>query len=304
MGRQQEQADVWGRSDAGPVMRACLEAPFTRKRRASPGPLQAWERRNSRLLGLTINVSPEPRMTQLSTPTRIGLAAGLVCAAGLAQAGDFNAIGVLNQAEFLAFSKDVSAAVSHKAMIPSEGLGITGFDIGLAANATEVASRDILRKAASGASVPKYLPTASLRAVKGLPFDIDIGLTLATVPGTNVRATGGELRWAFIGGGTVLPAVAVRVATMKLDGVDQLKLSNTSIDLSISKGFTFLTPYAGIGTVKTKSSAPGTSLASESFNQSKAFVGLNMALGFGALVLEADKTGDSAGFGVKLAARF
>ncbi len=241
----------------------------------------------------------------LRTPTRRSAFFALaLTAAGGAQAADFNAIGALNQAEFLAFSKDVAAAVSYKGMTPTEGLGITGFDVGVAVYGTQVASRDVLRKAAGGASIPKYLPTAALKAVKGLPFGIDVGVTVATLPGTNISATGGELRWAFVEGGTVFPAVGLRLAVSNLSGVDQLKLRTQSADISISKGFTFLTPYAGIGTVRSKSSAPGTSLAAESFSQTKTFVGVNMALGLMSLAIEADKTGDSAGYGAKLAIRF
>jgi hypothetical protein len=233
--------------------------------------------------------------------TVLALALG---AMGAAQAADFNAIGALNQAEFRAFSEDVAAAVSYKGIMPTEGLGITGFDVGVAAFGTQVAHRDVLRKAAGGASIPSYLPTTALKAVKGLPLDIDIGVTVSTLPGTNIRATGGELRWAFVGGGTVLPAVGVRLAVSNLSGVDQLKLRTTSADISISKGFTFLTPYAGVGTVRSKSSAPGTTLAAENFSQSKVFGGVNMALGLMSLAIEADKTGDAAGYGVKLAMRF
>ena len=224
--------------------------------------------------------------------------------AGVAQAADFNAIGLLNQAEFLAFSKDVAAAVSYKGIMPTEGLGITGFDIGIAAFGTQVTSRDALRKAAGGSSIPKYLPTVALKAVKGLPFDIDVGVTVASLPGTNIRATGGELRWAFVSGSTVLPAVGVRLALSNLSGVDQLKLKTQSADISISKGFAFFTPFAGIGTVRSTSSAPGTSLREVSFSQTRTFVGANFALGPTSLAVETDKTGDSTGFGVKLAIRF
>jgi hypothetical protein len=243
-------------------------------------------------------------MLRTTLATRSAFLALALTAAGSAQAADFNAIGTLNQTEFLAFSKDVAAAVAYRGITPTEGLGITGFDVGVAAFGTEVSSRDVLRKAAGGASIPKYLPTAALKAVKGLPFGIDVGVTLATLPGTNIRATGAELRWAFVEGGTVLPAVGVRLAVSNLNGVDQLKLRTQSADISISKGFTFLTPYAGIGTVRSKSSAPGTSLASESFSQTRTFAGVNMALGLMSLAVEADKTGDSAGYGAKLAIRF
>ena len=235
--------------------------------------------------------------------TRHGLAAALL-AAGTAHAADFNALKLLNQTEFRAFSEDVAAAISYKGMIPSEGLGITGFDVGVSAGVTEVANRDVLKKAAGGASVPKAVPLAGLRALKGLPWDIDVGVTVLTLPGTNVRATGGELRWAFVSGNTLLPALALRVSGMQLSGVDELKMRSTGVDLSISKGFLFATPYAGIGRVQVSSKAPGAGLKDESFGQNKVFAGVNLAFVPLALVLEVDKTGEATSYGAKLAIRW
>jgi hypothetical protein len=251
-----------------------------------------------------------PAFIESRALARFAVLTAAVVAAGAAQAADFNTIGQLDQAEFRAFSQDVAAAVSYKPMIPAESLGITGFDLGVSATGTSVAHRDLLRKAAGGGSIPSTVPTAALRAVKGLPFDIDIGVAAETVPGTNLRAFGGELRWAFIGGSTLIPAVALRVATMNLAGVDQLSLHANSIDLSISKGFTLFTPYAGVGYVDTRSStsavnvASGIPLAKEKFGQNKVFAGVNIAYVPFALVLEADKTGDASSFGAKIAVRW
>jgi len=230
--------------------------------------------------------------------------APLLVVASVGHAADFNAIGLLNQTEFRAFSEDVASAISYKPMIPSEGLGLTGFDLGVSIGATEVAHRDTLRKAAGGADVPKAIPIAGLRAVKGLPFDIDVGVVALSLPDTNVRATGGELRWAFLGGNMVLPAIAIRASTMNLSGVNQLKMRANSVDLSISKGFAFVTPYAGIGQVDVRSKAPGTTLRDEKFKLDKVFAGVNFAFVPLALVVEADKTGDATSYGLKLAVRW
>jgi hypothetical protein len=228
------------------------------------------------------------------------LAAASACAlAGNALASDFNAIGTLNQTEFRAFSEDVASAVSYKGMIPAAGSGITGFDIGVFGAATEVAHRDVLRKAAGGASVPKGVPVAGVRFVKGLPFDIDVGVVSTQLPSTNVRATGGELRWAVLGGGLTVPAIAVRLSGMQLSGVNQLKMSTYGADISISKGFLFLTPYAGVGGVVVRSRAPGTTLKDEKFDMSKAFVGLKIGMGLANFVVEGDKTGDATTWGLK-----
>jgi len=232
-----------------------------------------------------------------------GLALALA-AAMPARAADFNAIGLLTQAEFRALAEDLGAAISYKGMVPSEGLGITGFDLGVSVGATEVANRATLIKAAGGADVPKAVPLAGIRAVKGLPFGIDIGAVVMGLPETNVRATGGELRWAFIGGNAVLPAVALRASFMNLSGVDQLKMRASSVDLSISKGILFLTPYAGVGRVQVDTTAPGTTLAREKFQMDKVFAGVNIAFVPFALVLEADKTGEATSYGAKLALRW
>lgn len=233
------------------------------------------------------------------------LAAVLAASAGgAARAADFNAIGALTQTEFRALAEDLGAALAYKGMIPAEGLGITGFDLGVSAGATEIANRATLIKAASGADVPKRLPLAGVRAVKGLPFDIDIGAVAMTLPDTNVRAAGGELRWAFIGGNAALPALALRASFMSLNGVDQLKMRTTGLDLSISKGILFLTPYAGVGRVEIDAKAPGTALVREKFQKDKVFAGVNIAFVPMALVIEADKTGEATSYGLKLAIRW
>jgi hypothetical protein len=231
---------------------------------------------------------------------RLSAALGLAWAS-CAQASDFNAIGTLTQPQFRAFSEDMASTVSYKGMIPAAGSGITGFDIGVYGAATEVAHRDVLKQAAGGASVPKAVPVAGVRIVKGLPFDIDVGVVSATLPSTNVRATGGELRWAVVGGGLAVPAIALRVSGMQLSGVNQLKMSTYGADISISKGFLFLTPYAGVGGVVVRSRAPGTTLHDERFDLNKAFIGLKIGLGVANFVVEGDKTGDATTWGLKFA---
>jgi hypothetical protein len=232
------------------------------------------------------------------------VACGAAVSVGSSLAADFTAVRTLSQTEFRSFSEDLAATVSYKPMIPSEGLGLTGFDLGVSAAATRVANRDVLRKAAGGASVPSALPVVALRATKGLPFDIDIGVTSLQIADNNTRAVGGELRWAFVAGSTAVPAVALRFAATRLSGVNDLTLRSTSADISISKGFAFLTPYAGAGYVSVNSEVKGVTLKKESFGQSKVFAGLNIAFTPLALLIEADRTGDTTTAGVKLALRW
>ncbi|MFM2120845.1 MAG: hypothetical protein RL722_2313 [Pseudomonadota bacterium] len=236
--------------------------------------------------------------------TRLTLAAAALAASGLAQAADINSLGNLSQADFRLLSKDIGAAVTYKGLVPAEGLGITGFDIGLGAGVSKIRNPAVLKDASSGVGDHSTLPLASLRVHKGLPFDIDLGASLTTLPGTNIRATGGEIRWAFVPGGVAMPALALRASGSFLSGVNQLKVRTTGVDLSISKGFLMLTPYAGIGTVAVKSTPDVAGLQAEKFNLSRSFVGLNVNLGLVNLAIEGDKTGDASSYSAKFGVRF
>jgi hypothetical protein len=232
------------------------------------------------------------------------MAAGLVGAAG-ANAADLTTIQLLTQAEFRALSEDLGAATSFKPLIPSEAMGITGFDLGLGVTGTKLQNPAVFQKAAGGASVSSTLTVPTLRFHKGLPLNIDLGVTYAAPASSNARVLGGEFRWAVLPGSTVVPAVALRASFTSLSGVDQLNLRTTGLDVSISKGFAMLTPYAGIGTVRVKSEAQGSATqASESFSQGKLFAGLNLNLGLVNFLFEGDKTGDATSYSAKFGLRF
>src|SRR5205809_689848 len=79
----------------------------------------------------------------------------------------------------------------------------------------------------------------------------------AAVPSTNIKLYGGELRYAIGPGGIAMPAIGVRGSYTKLTGVDQLDFDTKGVDLSISKGFTIFTPYAGVGKVWVASTPSG-----------------------------------------------
>ena len=243
-------------------------------------------------------------MTTINRSLLAAAASSSLLLAGNAVAADIDSISSLTAPQFRALSEDLGAVVSYKPMVPAEGLGILGFDIGIGLSATSLEHRGYLSTAAGGSSIPKLLPVATVRAHKGLPFDIDVGLALGSVAGTNAKVAGGELRWAFIGGNTLMPAVAVRAAISNLTGVDDFKLNTTSVDLSISKGFLMFTPYVGIGKVQVKSEYTGSTSYKESFRQDKLFGGVNLNLGLLNIALETDKTRDASSYGVKLGLRF
>lgn len=232
------------------------------------------------------------------------LGAALLALSPAARADDIRTVQALSQAEFRDLSKDLSAVLSFKPMIPSESLGVTGFDVGAGVTGTRLAHRDTWAKASNGDRPPATLPVGVLRIHKGLPYDFDIGASLATTD-TNARAVGGELRWAVVPGGTVTPAVALRASASVVTGIDQIDMNTYGLDVSVSKGFAMFTPYAGAGAVFVRSKPDGsTGLARESFTQTKLYAGLNINLGLLNLAVETDRTGDATSYGLKAGVRF
>src|SRR5712691_3063024 len=220
-------------------------------------------------------------------------------------AGDLNQIQALSQAQFRALSEDLGAALSYKPLTPTTPLGITGFDLGIAATVTKLQNSSAFPAAGGGDHSRVIVP--SLRLNKGPTFDIEGGLMYSSVPGTNIRLVGGELRYAIVSGGAAMPAIGIRGSYTKLGGVDQVEFNTRGLDLSISKGFLMFTPYAGIGKVWAASTPMGTAapvLSKESFSVNKVFVGLNMNFGLTNLALEGDKTGKAGTYGAKLGFRF
>ncbi len=215
---------------------------------------------------------------------------------------DFNNIGNLNQDQFQSISAILGAATSYKAVSPAEPLGTIGFDVALELTATAL-DKELFEQASDDSWDLDYLPMAKVHLHKGLPFDLDVGAFLSGAPGTDIRLWGAELRYSFVSGNLLLPALAIRATYSTLEGVDEIELTNKGIEFSISKGFALVTPYAGIGRISTESEAINTNLDKETINETKLFAGFNLNLGlnFG---FEIDNTGDTTSYSMKAGFRF
>lgn len=238
---------------------------------------------------------------------RLVFIAGLSFAAP-AFAQDIDRLQDLAQQEFRLLSEDLGGALSYKPQTPTTPLGLTGFDIGIAVTAARIKNTAVFEKATSD-SIDATIPIPTLRAHKGLPLNFDFGVLYAAIPGSNIRYYGGELRWTFAPGNVALPAIGLRGSLTKVSGVDELDFSTRGFDVSISKGFAVVTPYAGVGRVWVDSEPRGTAvtvagLRSEEFTLNKIFAGIGIKLGAFNLNLEADKTGDVSALSVKTGIRF
>ncbi|MGQ0543769.1 MAG: hypothetical protein ACT4P3_00335 [Betaproteobacteria bacterium] len=229
--------------------------------------------------------------------------AGLTMAAPLA-AQQVDQLQLINQAEFRLLSEDLGGALAYRPRTPTAPLGVTGFDIGVGLTAARIRNAGILERVTSD-SASETIPVPSLRIHKGLPLGFDVGLIYAAVPGSNLEYIGGELRYALVLGGVAAPALGVRGNLTKLRGVEQLEVDTRGLDISISKGFAVLTPYAGIGRVWVESQPKGVpNLVKEEFELNQLFLGVGFKLALFNINLEADKTGDVEGFSVKAGLRF
>ena len=231
---------------------------------------------------------------------RIALTALLVSTAGTAQAAaNINSINLINQSEFRLLSEDLGAALSYKAVIPAEPLGITGFDISLEGNSTKLENAAVYKKATNGNS-GNTLVVPKLHVHKGLPLGVDVGAFYSAIPNSNIKLWGAELRYALLKGGVATPALALRGSYSTLQGVNQLDFNTKGVDISISKGFTLVTPYAGLGKVWVSSTPVGVpGLVGEDFSYSKVFAGVNVNFGLVNIAVETDKTGKATSYSVK-----
>src|SRR5215470_11195174 len=166
-------------------------------------------------------------------------------APSFAAARDIDQIQNLSQNDFRSFSEDLGAALSYKPITPTTPLGVTGFDLGIAATSTGLEHRELF-DSASGGDFGSRLNVPQLRLNKGLPAGFDVGVMVGAGAGTNIRLWGYEARYAFLKGDTAWPAIGARFSHTEVQGVNQLDLETNGLDFSISKGFLMFTPYLGV----------------------------------------------------------
>lgn len=183
------------------------------------------------------------------------VAVGLALVVSPVLAADINFITPISQSDFKDLSKEAGAFLGYRNMAPAASLGITGFDVGAEVSAMRI--NNSYWDKAFGSDAPSYLVIPKIRARKGLPFGIDVGAMYSYVPDSNIKLYGAELSKSILAGSIATPAVGVRATYTKLAGVNDLKLQTYGVDASVSKGFLFITPYAGAGFLRVDSEAKG-----------------------------------------------
>lgn len=218
------------------------------------------------------------------------------------QAADFPAVGTLAQDEFRGLSEDLGAALSYKGVTPATALGILGFDAGIEVTETRLENSRAFSLAGAGSRSRLLVPKLHLH--KGLIAGLDIGAFVGAVPQVDAALYGADIRYTLMDDGLVAPAVGVRLSGTRATGTGDLSFGTAALDLTVSKRFMAITPYAGGGVVRVHSSVGGSALAEERFNRGRMFAGVNLNLLAVNLAFEAERMGDNTSLSAKLGLRF
>jgi hypothetical protein len=219
---------------------------------------------------------------------------------GLAFASSSHAADTINldngtptQATFRTIVSDMGGAFNFKALNPAEPQGLIGFDLSVNATYAEVSDKAAWQTA-TGENI-EQIGSIGVKLSKGLPLGLDVSGFYNIVPGTDASFWGAAVSYALEEGSIIAPAVAIRLGYTKGQGIEDFDFETKSIDFTVSKGFTAITPYAGIGQVfitGTPTSTTATALLDEEdFSETRVFAGAKVNLGF-QLAVEYEKTGD------------
>jgi len=229
------------------------------------------------------------------------LAAALAAFALPAAAGDFTNLGALSQQEFRLLSEDLGAAFSYKGVTPAKRLGPVGFDIGIEVTQTDVENSAVFAKA--GAGDQSKILTPKLHVNVGLFAGIDLGAFLGGTSDLDASVFGMDARFALMEDTLTTPAIALRLSGTRTNGME-VRVGTVAADLMVSKTFTAITPYAGVGFARISAKPHVTTLGDESFNKSRVFGGLNLNLAIANFAIEAEKMGDNTSYTAKIGVRF
>jgi hypothetical protein len=169
-------------------------------------------------------------------------------------------------------------------------------DVGFEISATRLTPPQAFRLSSRTSGSTPY----SQQVRKDLAFGFDIGASFETLPGSDMQLIAAQARYALVPHSMVLPTIGLRASYSTLNGSDWADVSTRGIDLSLSKGFSLVTPYAGIGSVWVdKDAYDGAAWSQERLHDDKYFVGANFNLRRVNLAVEADRTGDTTSYHAK-----
>lgn len=236
----------------------------------------------------------------------------MLLAAPLQAQSDFEFDPSITQEEFTKFSRLIGQGIYASPVHPAGAAGLLRFDVGVAITAIDIDTEASYWQRAIGNDF-----TNEYGNFVGVPrLVVSKGLGALTVAGSlaklsdGVEIWGGALDVPIMGGGFVVPTVALRGTYSELRGIDVYQQKTYGLEVFIGKGFGPITPYAAYGrmrsdatgTIPATSATPEIVLTDES-DINRMTVGARLSLGVPKLVIEATQAEERA-YSAKLSVGF
>jgi len=223
----------------------------------------------------------------------MGLAAVALCLPGVAAADQqLDQLSNLIDSQFKSYAENLSAAQSHKAIKRHDNSGATALDFGFEL-ATAKIERNSFLEEYTFKDTPDtlYIPKFQINTGQGNGWNASA--FYSSVPQSDIEIYGGEVRYALTSSERYVPQVQVRGTYSQLTGVEDMLVTSTGVELSISKGFSGITPYAGFGTTRVDGAYELDGYTSR-LSHNKYFMGLQFDLGLMSFSAETEQTGATA----------
>ncbi|HEY5602030.1 MAG TPA: hypothetical protein VIM41_02880 [Gammaproteobacteria bacterium] len=205
--------------------------------------------------------------------------------------------------QFKHYAESLSTSQSYKALSGMDGSDALALDIGFEIATTRL-ERDSFLKSYTSKTSPDLLRTPKLHISTRHNEGWNAGAFYTSVPDSDIQIYGGELQYLLMPNQrSLLPSLSVRGTYSQMSGVDDLFVTSTGLELSVSKGFQAFTPYAGIGTMWLDGEYELEGYTSR-LTQNKYFLGLQFNLGAFRLSAEAEQSGEESTIRAKSGFRF
>ncbi len=212
-----------------------------------------------------------------------------------------------SSAVFRDFARRFASAAYAYPGHPAKALGVTGFEAFAEASYDDTFDQQpFFPGAVDGDLDGGFLSIARVGVRKGLPGKVDLGVSLAEAVGTDLKLATAEVQWAFLEGGTVSPAAALRITATRSQGGGAFTLDQAGVEVLASKGFPLITPYIGGGVIASRArlDRSGTlSDLSETHTQPIAYAGLRLSLLIPKITAEVQR-GETTQYALRVALGF
>jgi hypothetical protein len=196
-------------------------------------------------------------------------------------------------ASFHAFNQRFSGDAYHYPRHSAAPLGLIGFDIYAEASLDRGFADSAAGDLVNGNLTSGAMSIGRVGVRKGLPGGVDIGVAYGVpLGGSGLKLVSADVQWAMIHGGVLSPAVSLRVTgTGTAGSAGTYDFRQYGAEILVSKGFTVLTPYAGVGVVRSRgtlNAIHGPTLQ-ETDNQGIVYAGLTLSLLIPKITVEVEK---------------